>query len=269
MGGSKIGKSWLALQLVIAIDRGACFLGNIPTQKLGVVYFALEDTEERIKRRLTKYGVDEFSDAWLETTWKHSPSSLKHFLHENPRFKVVIIDTLQKFARINDIKDYTETVNVLSTLKQIADDLGVSIVAVHHTRKGSENGAGDWMDGGLGSVGINATADCSITLTRKRDSAEGFVRATGRDIEDIHWSLRWDKAACSWSRIGDAPKEKSLSEDQQIVFHILEEEAPNPVPTAIIAEKTGKSEGNTINMLKRLVTTGFVTKKGRGLWIAS
>jgi replicative DNA helicase len=268
-GGSKIGKSWLALQLAIAIDRGDYFLGDLPTKKLGIVYFALEDTEERIKRRLTKYGIEEFNDAWLETTWKHGLTSLKTFLQENPQFKVVIIDTLQKFARITDIKDYTETVTALSTLKQIADELGIAIIAIHHTRKGAENGVGDWMDGGLGSVGINATADCSITLTRKRDSAEGFLRATGRDIEDIHWALRWDKESCTWSRIGEAPKEKLLSEDQHILLQILEEESPNPVSTAVIAEKVGKSLGNTINILNRLVTSGFVTKAGRGLWAVS
>jgi len=266
IGGSKIGKSWLALQLIIAIDKGSCFLGNLLTKKLGVVYFALEDTEERIKRRLDKYGVVNFNEAWLETTWKKSLTSLKNYLLENPQFKVVIIDTLQKFARITDIKDYTETVNALSTLKQIADELGIAIIAIHHTRKGAENGTGDWMDGGLGSVGINATADCTITLSRKRDSNEGFLRATGRDIEDIYWALKWDKELCSYSKVGDVPKEKSLSEDQQILIQILEEDAPKPVTTAVIADRAGKSVGNTINILKRLISSGFVTKAGRGLW---
>ena len=215
-GGSKIGKSWLALQLAIAVDRGAYFLGNLPTQMASIVYFALEDTEERIKRRLVKLGVDVFNNAWLETTWKHSPGSLKPFLLENPQYKVVIIDTLQQFVHISDIKDYTETVAALSILKQVANELGIAIVVIHHTRKGAESGAGDWMDGGLGSVGLNATADCTITLARKRESSEGFLRATGRDIEETHWTLKWDKELCSWFRVGDAPKEKSLSEEQQV-----------------------------------------------------
>jgi hypothetical protein len=149
IGGSKIGKSWLALQLAIAVDNGGFFLGSLPTQKLGIVYFALEDTEERIKGRLDKFGLDVFNDAWLETTWDHSPAFLKSFLRENPQYKVVIIDTLQQFARISDIKDYTETVNALGILKRTADELGIAIIAIHHTRKGSEHGTGDWMDGGL------------------------------------------------------------------------------------------------------------------------
>jgi hypothetical protein len=268
-GGSKIGKSWLALQLAIAVDQGGPFLGSLAARKHGIIYFALEDTEQRIQRRLAQYGVHMFNDAWLETTWEHRPASLKPFLQENPRYKVVIIDTLQQFARITDIKDYTETVNALSTLKRTADELGIAIIVIHHTRKGAKNGAGDWMDGGLGSIGINATADCTITLARKRESSEGFLRATGRDIEEIHWALKWDRDLCSWSKTGDAPKEKALSEEQREIYQILAEAAPEPVATSAIAEKTGKSEGNTINILRRLLAAGLVTKPERGLWVIS
>jgi len=62
------------------------------------------------------------------------------------------------------------------------------------------------------------------------------------------------------------PKEKSLSEDQQVILQILDEEAPNPVPTAEVAERAGKSVGNIINILNRLKGSGFVFKVGRGLW---
>jgi len=218
---------------------------------------------------LNKFRVEAFNDAWLETTWDHNPAFLKSFLRENPQYKVVIIDTLQQFARISDIKDYTETVNALGILKRTADELGIAIIAIHHTRKGTDHGTGDWMDGGLGSIGINATADCTITLTRKRESSEGFLRATGRDIEETHWTLKWDKELCLWSKVGDAPRERTLSAEQQELYQILKEEAPSPVQTSKIAEKAGKSEGNTINILNRLVTTGFVKKVGRGLWTDS
>lgn len=266
VGGSKIGKSWLALQLVLAVDKGESFLGNLQTTKMGVVYFALEDSEERIRMRLSKYGVENFNGAWLETSWKNNLLSLKDYLIENPQFNVVIIDTLQKFAMINDMNNYVETVKALSILKSIADELKVEIIAIHHTRKGSENGgSGDWMDSGLGSMGLNATADCTITLTRKRDSSEGFLRATGRDIEDIFWSLSWDKALCSYTKLEDVPKEKLLSEEQKIILQILEEET-EPVPTGVIAQKAEKSEGNVINILKRLEKNGLVKKIERGFW---
>jgi hypothetical protein len=118
-GGSKIGKSWLALQLAVAVDCGGCFFGKLPVRKSGVIYFALEDTEERIQRRLDKQGLYDFNDAWLETGWGHKTTLLKSVLQEHPEFKVVIIETLQKFAKITDIKDYTETVDSLTSLKKL------------------------------------------------------------------------------------------------------------------------------------------------------
>ncbi|AEF80737.1 AAA family ATPase [Leadbettera azotonutricia] len=269
LGASKIGKSWFVLQLAIDIDNGSHFLGELAVQKLGIIYFALEDTEARIQRRLTKLGIVVFNDAWLETTWEKEIIKLKTYLQDKPKYKVVIIDTLQKFAKISDLNAYGEVVKALGLLKSIADELGIAIIAIHHTRKGVESGTGDWMDGGLGSMGINGTADCTITLTRKRESSEGFLRATGRDIEDIHWALNWDKKLCIWTKTGNAPKNKLLSVDQQIIIDILQQSAPESLETSDIAKKAGKSEQNTINILKRMGNMGFVTKTSRGLWSAN
>ena len=49
-GGGKAGKSWLVLQLVAAIDRGAPCLGR-PTTPGRVLYLALEDGRRRMNQR--------------------------------------------------------------------------------------------------------------------------------------------------------------------------------------------------------------------------
>lgn len=124
------------------------------------------------------------------------------------------------------------------------------------------------MDGGLGSIGVSSTADCAITLSRKRDSSEGFLRATGRDIEESHFALKWVKESCNWSLIGDVPKEKTLPQAQQQILQILQDEK-QPVSTTRIAEIAEKSIVNTINILNRLKDSGFVTKIGHGVWALS
>ena len=264
-GASKIGKSWFALQLVVAIDQGTNFIDLLETHKMGVLYLALEDTEARIKTRLGKYEIKDFNKAYLITDWKNNTSSLKQYLLDNTQIKTVVIDTLQKFLQLNDISNYNETVNALSTLKSIADELAIAIIVIHHTRKGNENNPGDWMDGGLGSMGINATADCSICLTRKRDSNEGYIKATGRDIEDKHLALKWDKESCIWSMIGDVPKEQFLPLEQLKIYYLMKE-LDGQATTSLITEKTGKSEANVINLLNKLVKIGLVIKIERGLW---
>lgn len=48
-GTSKIGKSWMMLDLAISIASGAPFLGR-PVKQAGVLYLCLEDTEQRIPK---------------------------------------------------------------------------------------------------------------------------------------------------------------------------------------------------------------------------
>ena len=45
-GSSKIGKSWMALDLAIAVASGGEFLGR-HVRQAGVLYLCLEDTEKR------------------------------------------------------------------------------------------------------------------------------------------------------------------------------------------------------------------------------
>jgi len=52
VGASKIGKSWLALDLAIAVASGGRFLGHIEVEAGEVLYLALEDTKRRLQNRL-------------------------------------------------------------------------------------------------------------------------------------------------------------------------------------------------------------------------
>jgi RecA-family ATPase len=50
---SKTGKSWMMMQLAIAIATGQPFLG-FPTKKRKVMYYAFEDDESRLLDRMNK-----------------------------------------------------------------------------------------------------------------------------------------------------------------------------------------------------------------------
>ena len=100
LGGSpKVGKSWLALQLCLAVCRGAPFLG-FRTRKSEVLYLALEDGPRRLHARALH--LTEEAPAGLHLCG-HAPmigqgleQQLDQMLAEHPGIKLVIIDTLQK-----------------------------------------------------------------------------------------------------------------------------------------------------------------------------
>ncbi|RJR33823.1 MAG: hypothetical protein C4567_16290 [Deltaproteobacteria bacterium] len=53
-GKPKAGKSWLALNVAVAVASGSVALGKIQVDRGGVLYLALEDSERRLQERLSK-----------------------------------------------------------------------------------------------------------------------------------------------------------------------------------------------------------------------
>ena len=102
LGGSpKVGKSWLALQLCLAVCRGEPFLG-FRTRKSEVLYLALEDGPRRLYTRALR--LTEEAPAGLHLCG-HAPmigqgleQQLDRMLAEHPGIRLVIIDTLQKYG---------------------------------------------------------------------------------------------------------------------------------------------------------------------------
>jgi len=248
-GASKIGKSWTALQLITALDQGGFFLGKLKAERCDCLYLALEDTPKRIQKRLKKQGIAAFNGSRLEVK-RRTVGDLRLFLKNNPQYKVIVIDTLQKMLGMNDLNDYAQTVDGLSALKAIADDLDLAIIVIHHNRKGG-NEDGDHMESALGSTGINATADCTLTMRRKRGVNEATLSVTGRDVEDTSYTLEWDKDVCSWTVTGQGELTSSLSEAQQQIISLLESEERNWTKTEIV-DAIGKSKSATGNLLAKM-----------------
>jgi RecA-family ATPase len=239
-------------------------MGNLKAYRCDTLYLALEDTPKRIQRRVLKQGIaSDFNGSRLETS-RCTVHALRAYLKANPQYRVVIIDTLQKMLGINDMNDYSQTVDGLSALKAIADDMSLAIIVIHHNRKGS-NEDGDHMESALGSTGINATADATITMKRKRGTNEATLSATGRDIEDASYSISWDRELCTWTITGQGALKPILTETQQQIISLLESEEKDWT-TGEIKEGIEKSCAATSNLLKRLHEMGCIESPSRGKW---
>src|SRR5947207_5914014 len=59
----KLGKSWLMLDLAVAIAAGRFTLGEIKPAQGAVLYLALEDGHRRLQRRITKL-LPSFNGSW-------------------------------------------------------------------------------------------------------------------------------------------------------------------------------------------------------------
>lgn len=187
-GDSKIGKSWMVLWMCLQISKGEPVWG-LPTRKTDVVYLALEDREWRVQQRmqdLTDTPPENlhfgFSCGQLGAELE---SQIEDVLKDYPSTGLIFLDTLQ-MVRDNvsaKVNAYAQDYKDLSSLKKIADNHGICIFVVHHTRK--ERDGGNIFNDMTGSTGIMGVADTGMILRKEdRFGDNATLCITGRDVEE-------------------------------------------------------------------------------------
>ncbi|MBR6407874.1 MAG: AAA family ATPase [Clostridia bacterium] len=199
-GDSKIGKSWMVLWFCLQISKGQPIWG-FPVKKTDVVYLALEDREWRIQQRmqeLTDMPPDNlhfgFSCGQIGAELE---SQIEEVLRDRPATGLIFIDTLQ-MVRDNvssKVNTYAQDYRDLSSLKRIADNHGICIYLVHHTRK--ERDSGNIFNDITGSTAIMGVSDTVMILRRdERFGDNATLSITGRDVEER--KLRMQMQGVRW-----------------------------------------------------------------------
>lgn len=124
-GSPKCGKSWLCLSIGLAVSSGSPFWG-FATKKCGVLYLCLEDTYERVKKRLWALSDVASERFFLSNAAPCLGEGLVEqvggFLDENPDVRLVIVDTFQKVRRPSSDSLYAADYRDFGALKKLADD---------------------------------------------------------------------------------------------------------------------------------------------------
>jgi len=267
-GSPKVGKSWLALQLAIAVSTGGYFLGNIEVDQKEVLLLSLEDNFPRIKERIAKQGNGANSGLFIETaySWNGGIGALNNYVNAYPSTGLIIIDTLIKFAPMEDSNDYSKTYKPLSLLQEIAAEKRIPIVLIHHTRKGANNNTGEnWADEGMGSQGFNGAVDNIIFLQKKDGKKDGAIFIKGRDIEEKSYDITFDSDICSWRILGESEILRNEPKAQAEILSLLEKN-PEGLMTKDITSMLGKKENAICNTLKRLEEKNRIEKKDN-IWV--
>ena len=193
-GAPKIGKSWLSLDMCLSIAKGEKVLGQ-ETSKGTVLYLCLEDSFERIQKRLYEL-TDEPTDRLHFVIMSDSignglEEQIEDFKSNHFDLKVVFVDTLQMIRNESD-SNYGSDYKELSVLKSLADKLEIAIVLVHHTRKCSDSDPFNMISG---STGLSGCVDGSMVLIEaKRGSRIAKLYCVGRDIENQEIALVFENS---------------------------------------------------------------------------
>ena len=199
----KIGKSFLVLQMAYQVSMGAPFLGFSSRQGT-VLYLALEDTCERLQKRLAQMTEQDSEHLILsvfsETLDEGLTERLSDFWSEHTDTVLIIIDTLQRVrGRTPDNGSYAADYDTLARLKEFSDTYGVTVLVVHHTRK---EGAEDVFNMISGTNGLMGAADGALLLHKdKRTASDAVLEVVGRDQPQLRLHLRFAAAHLCWEML--------------------------------------------------------------------
>lgn len=268
-GRPKVGKSWLALQLALAVAKGTRVLEYLPAPHAGrVLYLALEESPGRTGYRTRQFVKDAGGLAGqLDLVYSIDPllaggaAQLDKTLTANPA-RLVIIDTFLAIlqsggASKRDIlrSDYAE----IKVLSEIAAQHDCAILVIHHLRKAA---AEYGLDAVAGTTGMTASADSIWTLTRT-PSGSCRLEIQGRDMPDAVYELTFaseeqDNEPFGW-RIVAAEKQVGMSVERKRVLDAIGEGAT----LAQVAAALGKDATTTRRLIQKLVTDALISKQGQ------
>lgn len=243
-GPSASAKSFLAIDIALAIARGEHWFGNRVKQRT-VIYVTLEG-EAGLQSRL---------QAWQKRTGEDLPQDFfailqpLNLLDQNdvidliaalPKECVVIIDTLNRAAPGADENSGMDMGNIIAALKQISEAADALVIPIHHTGK-------DQSKGLRGHSSLFAALDGAIEVERN-NNGRTFRAAKVKDGNDGEKTgFRLDVVALGLDSDGDAmtscvvvPDDTALNErrtpkgrGQRLVLEAIQRVAPLTFEEAI------------------------------------
>lgn len=234
----KLGKSWLALALCLAVANGEDFLGY-KTLKSSALYLDLETSESIQKKRLLKMldGKPVPKNFYLETETNSIDDGfvdqLEAYIKEDPQLKLIVVDVFQIIrSPSKNFKEteYAHAYRDLTPLNELAQKHHISIILVCHDRKAVD--PDDPFSNILGSTGIQGAATQMIVMFKKKKDDPIHVSVKGKTIDGLpELNVKLDKAkwevveqAASDSELIKADEEYQKSDIRLAVLAIAEHE---------------------------------------------
>jgi DNA primase len=258
-GKPKLGKSFLALGILIAIALGGVALGQYPVEQGEVLYLDLENGKRRLQKRARKMLQHAFTspDFYYKTEWPRMNEGgleeLEHVLDQHPRMRTICIDTWGRFkpkSKGRNTTQYDEDYDAMQPLQALATRREVTILVIDHMRKMD---ADDPIDQVSGSVGKAGAVDGFLLLYRKRHETDARLAVIGRDIEEEQEIvLSYDRECASWTAKGDADDDAiATTPERQKILDLLAQHEQG-LTCKEIADKLNKNVNTTRNQLCEL-----------------
>jgi hypothetical protein len=175
-GAPKACKSWLALELAVAVASGRPCLGGFAVPDPGpVLVYAAEDAPLQVRQRIEQLCLARgapFHALELHLILepglridRHEPVERLRATLARHRPRLLILDPYVRLQGADE-NNATEVAAILATLREISRTFSLALLLVHHARKSPGSSGGQAL---RGSSDFHAWGDSNLYLRRRAD----------------------------------------------------------------------------------------------------
>lgn len=165
-----------------------------------VLVFSLEDTKKKAGQMLAQYGAMPGDITVIYAYQKGTfgnriEKGLDMFLQDNPRIKMVVIDSLEKIVEAElGRMEYAYAYRKLDVIKNVAYRHGATLLAGIHDGNPEDTG----MLAGIADTVLKIT-----TESEKQDDYKYTLHVNRKDMPGKEITAEFDTNNCTWKQIAD------------------------------------------------------------------
>lgn len=230
-GRPKQGKSYLMRHLSFAVQNGLSWLGHQVMQG-DVLLLALEDNEDSMNLNIKDMQMQNLKKP---TTFVEQCPTLERGFVESVRLwheqmdnpKLIVIDTFQKIKpmgsqKTNKANAYEVDYYYLSQLHELAKELKVCIIYVHHLSQADKSHSWDKI---MGSTGHQGVTDAMYMLEREEAGYKATFKGVGRNIAGFEIDMEWNtntKEPFTFQYAGDTYQKQTAKHKKDIQMAMVQ-----------------------------------------------
>ncbi len=254
----KVGKSWWALQIGRALAANGA----------NVLYIGLEDTQETMQERkhmqpgswssrfeyIAPGDIDQMPKA---------RQSIARWIHERPRPKLVIVDTLAMLcgAKHGDSDLYRSDYHTISDFKTLADKYKLSFLLLHHTNKTLLDEDDDPFHAILGTQGLRGAVDTSIILYRQLTATVGRIRLESRRARALDEEVSYDPQTHLWGLAPPVAAESNPLEQAVVQLVAVRGPLPRAAVWRALVQETGAPDREVLDAITDALEAGEIAER--------
>lgn len=272
-GNPGVGKTWIALDMLIAVATGGLCLGKYPVKQGNVLLVEEEASEFNLARRLHS----------MARARGLKDSDLSHFFHLTRQFaklpqdsldlfhlmrehdiKLVVFDSLRRFHNADE-NSSSEMQPVLDAFAKLNAATEASVILIHHLSKSNDVSNKPLFERLRGSSDFWAWRDCLIGVEGEEESHKATCSFQFRDAPaqtSIQVKRVVEEASGAIHLVASDPEEsEEFIEKSELILNYMKTQY-GPISRNKIHDHIKGRKGDFLRVLKRMEILGMVAQEG-------